>query len=391
VIDPEGREYIDCLSAYSAVNQGHCHPRIVGALVGQAQRCCLTSRAFVNDQFGPTCEYLSQTFGYEAVLMMNTGAEAVESALKIARRWGYEVKGIAPGEAVIVAAEQNFHGRTISIVTMSTDPDCRSGFGPFVPGFETVPYDDADALEELFKAKGENIAAFIVEPIQGEAGVYVPAEGYLRRVEALCREHNVLFIADEIQTGIARTGKMLAVDHEGVRPDIVTLGKAISGGTYPVSLVLADRAVMDVLTPGSHGSTFGGNPVACAVTRAALEVVKDEGLIARAAELGEYFRAQLNAIGSPVIKLVRGKGLLNAVVIEASELHGDQTALRVCYLMARDAQCAVLAKPTHDTIIRLAPPLTVDKADLDAIVATFARAVAAIGVTHPKDVPFVHQ
>ena len=357
VWDAEGKEYFDFLSAYSAVNQGHCHPRIVKALTDQAQKLTLTSRAFYNNVLGQYEKYITEFFGYDKVLPMNTGAEADETALKLIRKWGYKVKGIPQNEAKIIVAAENFHGRTITIISMSTDPEARNDFGPYTPGFITIPYNDTDALEAELK-KDKNIAGFIVEPIQGEAGVFVPDEGYLTKVAALCKEHNVLFVADEVQTGIARTGKMLAVDHEGVRPDVLILGKALSGGVIPVSAVLADDDIMLTIKPGEHGSTFGGFPLAGVVAMEALQVVIDENLVEKADKLGKIFRAEIAKIDSPMIELVRGKGLLNAVVIRPTN---GKTAMDVCIKMAENG---LLAKPTHDHIIRFAPPLVITEEEL---------------------------
>ena len=356
VWDVEGKQYFDFLSAYSAVNQGHCHPKIVDALADQARTLTLTSRAFYNDTLGLYEKYIAEYFGYDKVLPMNTGAEGDETALKLARKWGYEKKGIPEGEAKIIVCEGNFHGRTITVISMSTDPDARGGFGPYTPGFITVPYNDLDALEK--ELQDSNVAAFLVEPIQGEAGVYVPDDGYLARSYELCKKHNVLFIADEVQTGIARTGKLLACDHENVRPDILILGKALSGGVYPVSAVLADDDIMLCIQPGQHGSTFGGNPVAAKVAIAALEVVKDEKLADNAEYLGEIFRTEMRKIKSDMVSVVRGKGLLNAIVIRPK---GEKTAWDVCVKMKDNG---LLAKPTHDHIIRFAPPLVINETQL---------------------------
>ena len=356
VWDTDGKKYFDFLSAYSAVNQGHCHPKIVDAMVQQAQKLTLTSRAFYNSSLGEFEEYVAKYFGYDKVLPMNTGAEADETALKLCRKWGYMKKGIPANEAKIVCCNENFHGRTISIISMSTDPDAYEGFGPFTPGFIKVPYNDIEALEN--ELKDENVAGFIVEPIQGEAGVFVPDSGYLKKASELCKKYNVLFIADEVQTGIARTGKLLAVEHEGVRPDVVILGKAISGGVFPVSCVLADDDIMLCIKPGEHGSTYGGNPIAAKVAIAALEVVKNEKLADNAEELGAVFRNELAGIKSEMIELVRGKGLLNAVVIKPK---GGKTAWDVCVAMKENG---LLAKPTHGHIIRFAPPLTINKMEL---------------------------
>ncbi len=356
VWDVEGKKYFDFLSAYSAVNQGHCHPKIVDALAEQAKILTLTSRAFYNDVLGVYEKYITEYFGYDKVLPMNSGAEGDETALKLARKWGYDKKGIPDNEAKIIVCENNFHGRTITVISMSTDPDARGGFGPYTPGFITVPYNDLDALENALQ--DPNVAGFLVEPIQGEAGVYVPDDGYLTRSYELCKKHNVLFIADEVQTGIARTGKLLACDHENVRPDILILGKALSGGVYPVSAVLADDEIMLCIQPGQHGSTFGGNPVAAKVAIAALEVVKDEKLAENATILGEVFRSEMRKIKSDMITLVRGKGLLNAIVIEPK---GGKSAWDVCVKMKDNG---VLAKPTHDHIIRFAPPLVINETEL---------------------------
>ena len=356
VWDVEGKKYFDFLSAYSAVNQGHCHPKIVDALAEQARTLTLTSRAFYNDVLGVYEKYITEYFGYDKVLPMNSGAEGDETALKLARKWGYDKKGIPDNEAKIIVCENNFHGRTITVISMSTDPDARGGFGPYTPGFITVPYNDLDALENALQ--DPNVAGFLVEPIQGEAGVYVPDDGYLTRSYELCKKHNVLFIADEVQTGIARTGKLLACDHENVRPDILILGKALSGGVYPVSAVLADDDIMLCIQPGQHGSTFGGNPVAAKVAIAALEVVKDEKLAENATILGEVFRSEMKKIKSDMITLVRGKGLLNAIVIEPK---GGKSAWDVCVKMKDNG---VLAKPTHDHIIRFAPPLVINETEL---------------------------
>lgn len=369
VWDVEGKKYYDFLSAYSAVNQGHCHPRIVGALTRQAQQLTLTSRAFYNDRLGPYEKFLSDTFGYDKVLPMNTGAEAVETAIKITRKWAYERKGIAEDQAVIAVCENNFHGRTTTIISFSNDENARRNFGPYTDGFARIPYNDLEALEQLL-AQEPNMAGFLVEPIQGEAGVYVPDEGYLAKAKALCAKYNVLFVADEVQTGIARTGKMLACDHENVRPDIVILGKAISGGVYPVSAVLADDAVMGVIKPGQHGSTFGGNPLAAAVAVAALEVVREENLAKNAEDLGSLFRAKMQEYvdRSNIVTLVRGKGLLNAIVINDSE--DSSTAWDIC-LALRDN--GLLAKPTHGNIIRFAPPLVMDREQLLDCVSIITR------------------
>jgi len=351
VWDVEGKRYFDFLSAYSAVNQGHCHPKIISAMKEQAEVLTLTSRAFYNDQLGPYEKFITEYFGYDKALPMNSGAEGDETALKLARRWGYDVKGVPENKAKIIVCEGNFHGRTITIISMSTDPDSYKGFGPYTPGFEVVPYNDLPALEKALE--DPNAVGFLVEPIQGEAGVYVPDDGYLKKAYDLCKSKNVLFIADEVQTGIARTGKLLACDHEGVRPDILILGKALSGGVMPVSAVLADDEIMLVIKPGEHGSTFGGNPLASRVAVAALEVIRDEHLAENAEKLGEIFRAELNDFQHPMIELVRGKGLLNAIVIKPAN---GKEAWDVCLKMAENG---LLAKPTHRHIIRFAPPLVI--------------------------------
>ena len=357
--DVEGKRYFDFLSAYSAVNQGHCHPRIIGALKEQANRLTLTSRAFHNNLMGQFAEKVTSLFGFDKVLPMNSGAEGVETAIKIARKWGYDKKGIADNQAKIIVFDGNFHGRTTTIVSFSSDMSLNDRFRPFTPGFIRISYSDENALAHAIRE--ENVVAVLVEPIQGEAGVNVPKDGFLQAVRTLCTNHNVLFIADEIQTGIARTGKMLACDHEGVKPDILVLGKAISGGVYPVSAVLADNEVMEVMTPGSHGSTFGGNPLACAVAMAALDVVEEEALSNNAERLGDIFRAEMNKLVAecPVAVLVRGKGLLNAVVVNDSE-QGD-LAWRICLKLKDNG---LLAKPTHGNIIRFAPPLVMTESQL---------------------------
>ena len=356
--DPEGIRYFDFLSAYSAVNQGHCHPKIIKALTDQAQELTLTSPAFFNNKLGPYEKYITEYFGYDMLLPMNTGAEAVETAMKLARKWAYQVKGVEKDSAIIVFVENNFHGRTLAIVSASTDPDCYEGYGPFIPGIAKIPYNDANALKTYLEKHGKNVAAFIVEPIQGEAGVFVPDEGYLKACYELCKQHNVLFVADEIQTGIARTGKLLACDYENVRPDMLLLGKALAGGVLPVSAVLADREVMLTIKPGQHGSTFGGFPLACTVATAALQVVKDENLAQRAYDMGKIFRDELKKIDNPMLKLVRGKGLLNAIVVEPKN---NYEAWDVC-LKLKDK--GILCKPTHRHIIRLAPPLVIAEEQL---------------------------
>jgi len=353
--DVEGKKYYDFLAAYSAVNQGHCHPKIVDAMKKQAETLSLTSRAFYNDVLGKFEKFACEYFGFDKLLPMNTGAEAVETAIKICRKWAYEKKGIKEQEAQIVVAENNFHGRTTTIISFSNDEGARKDFGPYTPGFLKIPYDDTEALEKVLK-ENKDIAGFLVEPIQGEAGVYVPSEGYLKRAKDLCEKHNVLFIADEIQSGIARTGKLLAVDHENVKPDMITLGKAISGGVYPVSAVLARKDVMDVIKPGQHGSTFGGNPVAAAVAIAALEVVRDEKLSENSEKLGNLFRKEMNNYirDSKLVSRVRGKGLMNAIIINDSE--DSSTAWDICMALKENG---LLAKPTHGNIIRFTPPLVI--------------------------------
>ena len=369
VWDVEGKRYFDFLSAYSAVNQGHCHPKIVNALCQQAKTLTLTSRAFYNDCLGPYEKYITEYFGYDKVLPMNTGAEADETAMKLARRWGYKVKGIPENEAIIICCEGNFHGRTISIISMSTDPDSYGQFGPFTPGFVKIPYNDSAALEQTLEKLGDKVAGFLVEPIQGEAGVYVPNEGYLKKCYELCKKHNVLFIADEVQTGIARTGKMLACDHEGVKPDILILGKALSGGVIPVSAVLANDEIMLTIKPGEHGSTFGGFCLAGKVAMAALQVVKDENLEQKAEELGKIFREEMSKVKSDMIELVRGKGLLNAIVIKPKN---GKEAWDVCLKMK---ELGVLAKPTHQHIIRFAPPLVITKEQLLEAIELIKQAI----------------
>ncbi|MEM9142099.1 MAG: ornithine--oxo-acid transaminase [Bacteroidota bacterium] len=372
VWDVEGKQYFDFLSAYSAVNQGHCHPKIIAALQNQSERLTLTSRAFYNDMLGRYEQYLTGYFGFDKVLPMNTGAEAVETALKLARKWGYEKKGIPANKAKIVVCQNNFHGRTVTIISASNDPVATENFGPFTPGIVSIPYNDLYALEEV--VKDSNVAAFLVEPIQGEAGVYVPDAHYIAGAYALCKAENVLFIADEVQTGVARTGKLLAVDHAQVIPDILILGKALSGGVFPVSAVLANDTIMEVIRPGNHGSTFGGNPLACAVAIAAMEVVKEEHLAENAAYLGKIFRREMEVLvqKSPWVHLVRGKGLLNALVINDTE--DSATAWDICMGLKANG---LLAKPTHGNIIRFAPPLTMTEEQLlectDIIAKTLLR------------------
>lgn len=352
VWDVEGNRYYDFLSAYSAVNQGHCHPRIINTLIEQAKELTLTSRAFHNDKLGLAEKYTSEYFGYDKALFMNSGAEGVETAIKLARKWGYNKKKIPRNQAEIIVAKRNFHGRTTSIISASTDPLARKGFGPYMPGFNIIPYDDIEALREA--VENPNVCALLIEPIQGEAGIYVPQEGYLKTAERLCTEYNVLLVVDEIQTGLARTGKMLASDYEDVRPDMLILGKALSGGTYPVSVVLTDDDIMLTIKPGEHGSTYGGNPMACAIAMEALQVIKDEKLVDNAYKLGEMFRERMNVLvnNEELVESVRGKGLLNALVINDSE--DSETAWNICMELKKSG---LLAKPTHGNIIRFAPPL----------------------------------
>ena len=361
VWDVEGKKYYDFLSAYSAVNQGHSHPKIVDALVHQAKKLALTSRAFYNSNLGEYEKKITTLFGFDKVLPMNSGAEAVETAVKLARKWSYEVKGISENAAKIIVCENNFHGRTTTIVSFSNDPDANQNYGPFTPGFIKIPYNDIQALEEVLKNDAQNIAAFLVEPIQGEAGVYVPDENFLKNASELCKKNNVLFVADEVQTGIARTGKLIACHHENVQPDILILGKALSGGMYPVSAVLANNEIMNVIKPGQHGSTFGGNPIACAVAIAALNVVEEEKLSERAEELGKLFRAEIEKVieKTDLITKVRGKGLLNAILI--NDTPQSSTAWNLCLQLKENG---LLAKPTHGNIIRLAPPLVITEEQL---------------------------
>lgn len=368
--DIEGKKYFDFLSGYSAVNQGHCHPKIIQALIEQAQKLTLTSRAFHSDLLGTYSEYITNYFGYDKVLPMNTGVEAVETAIKLCRRWGYAVKGLKDGEAKIIVCENNFHGRTSTVISFSTDPSSYKQFGPYMPGFIKIPYNDLSALKTALQ--DNTVAGFLVEPIQGEAGVMVPDDGYLSGAKQLCSEANVLFIADEIQTGLCRTGKMLACDHEHVRADILILGKALSGGTLPVSAVLADDEIMLTIKPGEHGSTYGGNPLACKVAIASLEVLKEEKLAEKAAHLGDYFRAELVKMNSPFIKLVRGKGLLNAIVVN----HADKEAAWKLCLALKDN--GLLAKPTHGDKIRFAPPLIITKEQLDECIKIIAKSLEVL-------------
>jgi ornithine--oxo-acid transaminase len=365
--DVEGKRYYDFLSAYSAVNQGHCHPAIIKAMTDQAKTLTLTSRAFYNDCLGPYEKFITEFFGFDKVLPMNSGAEADETALKLTRKWAYKVKGIPENQAKIICCENNFHGRTISIISMSTDPDARKDFGPFTPGFITIPYNDIPELEKALE--DPNVAGFLVEPIQGEAGVYVPDAGYLSKAHALCKAKNVLFIADEVQTGIARTGKMLCCDHENVKPDVLILGKALSGGTFPVSAVLANDDIMLTIKPGEHGSTFGGNPIAAKIAIAALTVVKEENLCERAEKMGKLFRDELGKIKSDMIELIRGKGLLNAIIIKPKN---GKEAWDVCLKMCDNG---LLAKPTHGHIIRFAPPLVITEAQIMEAVEIIKKSI----------------
>lgn len=380
VWDPEGKEYIDMLSAYSAVNQGHCHPRIVATLVEQAQKLALSSRAFYNSVFARYAQMVTEMFSYESVLPMNTGAEAVETGVKLARKWAYVKKGVPEGKAIVLSVEGNFHGRTIGVISMSTDPESRGGFGPFLEGvgptfrdngtLRTIRFGVIEDLERALELYGEYVAGFLMEPIQGEAGIVVPPAGYLKEVRKLCTKHNVLLICDEIQTGLCRTGKMLCCEHENVRPDIVLLGKALSGGVYPVSAALADKEIMHCIQPGEHGSTYGGNPLGCAVSMTALRVLVEENLSDRAEYLGKIFREEMKALRSPLVKDVRGKGLLNAVVIDEEKSVKGRSAWQFCLLLKSRG---VLAKPTHVNIIRFAPPLVISEEDLRKAVGVIAE------------------
>lgn len=370
VWDVEGKRYYDFLSAYSAVNQGHCHPKIINALKEQAEELTLTSRAFYNDKLGVYEKYVTEYFGFDKVLPMNTGAEAVETAIKLSRKWGYEKKGIPPDEAKIIVCQNNFHGRTVTIISASNDPIATENFGPFTPGIISIPYNDLTALEKALDDK--NVAAFLVEPIQGEAGVYVPADDFIEKAYKLCKSNNVLFVADEVQTGVARTGKLLAVHYADIKPDVLILGKALSGGVLPVSAVLTDNEIMEVIRPGNHGSTFGGNPLACAVAIAALEVVKEERLAENAFRLGEIFREGMGQLISKtnLIKSVRGKGLLNAIVINDSE--DSSTAWDICVALKDNG---LLAKPTHGNIIRFAPPLVMTEEQLYECIEIISKTI----------------
>ncbi|KAJ9250120.1 hypothetical protein DTO207G8_6256 [Paecilomyces variotii] len=379
VWDPEGRHYLDFLSAYSAVNQGHCHPELVKALTDQASKLTLSSRAFYNDVFPKFAEFVTKFFGFDMVMPMNTGAEAVETGIKIARKWGYKVKGIPENQAVVLSAADNFHGRTFAAISMSSDPESRDNYGPYLPNIgSTIPgtdkpitFNDKAVLREAFEKAGSNLAAFLVEPIQGEAGIVVPDDDYLKEARKLCDEYNALLICDEIQTGIARTGKLLCHEWSGIKPDLVLLGKAISGGMYPVSCVLGRKDVMLTVEPGTHGSTYGGNPLGCAVAIRALEIVRDENMVENAERLGQLFRDGLKALQSPVIQTIRGKGLLNAIVIDESQT-GGHTAWDLCMLMKEKG---LLAKPTHQNIIRLAPPLVITEDEIKTALSIIEQAV----------------
>ncbi|KAK2805807.1 hypothetical protein FQN50_006083 [Emmonsiellopsis sp. PD_5] len=395
VWDPEGRSYLDFLSAYSAVNQGHCHPELVKALVDQASTLTLSSRAFYNDVFPKFAEFVTKFFGFDMVLPMNTGAEAVETGIKIARKWGYKVKGIPHDEAIVLSAENNFHGRTFAAISMSSDPESRENYGPYLPKIgSTIPgtnrpitFNDKSALREAFEKAGSNLAAFLVEPIQGEAGIVVPDDDYLQEARALCDKYNALLICDEIQTGIARTGKLLCHEWSGIRPDLVLLGKAISGGMYPVSCVLGRKDVMLTIEPGTHGSTYGGNPLGCAVAIRALEIIRDENMAERAEKLGHVFREGLAGIKNPIIQSIRGKGLLNAVVIDESRTNGH-SAWDLCLLMKEKG---LLAKPTHQNIIRFAPPLVITEDEIKSALAIIEQAVNELpnlkGAAEEKVIP----
>jgi ornithine--oxo-acid transaminase len=377
VWDVDGREYLDFLSAYSAVNQGHCHPKIIGALKSQAEKLTLTSRAFYNDQLGAFEEWLCTRFGFDRMIPMNSGAEAVETALKLARRWAYDVKGVSADRAKIIVCEGNFHGRTLGIISASTDPDSRGGFGPFLSGFEVIPYNDLPALKVALA--DPDVAGFLVEPIQGEAGVVVPSPGYLSGAAALCRDAKALFIADEVQTGLARTGRLFCCDHESVKPDLLIIGKALSGGVLPVSAVLSSNEVILTVKPGQHGSTFGGNPLACAVARAAVEVLFDEGLSERAEKLGQIFRSELETMRSPIVETVRGKGLLNAAVIRPHGKNGKgglKTAYDLCHEFADHG---LLAKQTHVHTIRFAPPLVISESELEQGLQVIKKVIRSSG------------
>ncbi|KAG5645125.1 ornithine aminotransferase [Asterophora parasitica] len=393
VWDPEGKEYIDMLSAYSAVNQGHCHPRIVATLVEQASRLTLSSRAFYNSVFGRFAQKITEMFKYDMVLPMNTGAEAVETSVKLARKWAYLRKGVPEGKAIVLSVEGNFHGRTLGIISMSTDPDSRLGFGPYLEGVgptfvdgaetRTIRFGNYEDVERALELHGKHVAAFLVEPIQGEAGIVVPDDGYLTKIHALCKKHNVLLICDEIQTGLCRTGKMLASQYDDIRPDMILLGKALSGGVYPVSAVLADKDVMLCIQPGEHGSTYGGNPLGCAVAITALDVLVEEKLADRAQALGEVFRSSVLALKSPLVKAVRGRGLLNAVVIDESKSLKGRSTWQFCLLLKSRG---VLAKPTHGNIVRFAPPLVISEEELKKAVRIIGECLAELDTAEiPKD------
>lgn len=371
VWDVEGKKYYDFLSAYSAVNQGHCHPKITKALTDQANTLALTSRAFYNNVLGDWEEYMTKLFGYDKMLPMNSGAEADETALKLIRKWAYKVKGIPENEAKIIVCDGNFHGRTITIVSMSSDPDAYNDYGPFTPGFVHVPFNDLERLEQ--ELKNPNVAGFLVEPIQAEAGVYVPDDGYLRKAANLCKKYNVLFAADEVQTGLGRTGKLLACDHENVRPDILILGKALSGGMYPVSCVLANNEIMLTIKPGEHGSTYGGNPIAARVAMAALDVIQDENLVENSNRMGEIFRKEMKAVDSKMIEIVRGKGLLNAIAVKPNN---GKTAWDVCLRLKENG---LIAKPTHEHIIRFTPPLIITEPELMEALEIIKRTFSEFG------------
>jgi len=372
VWDVEGKKYYDFLAAYSAVNQGHCHPKITRALVEQAQVLALTSRAFYNNVLGEWEEYMTKLFGYDKMLPMNSGAEADETALKLIRKWAYKVKGIPANQAKIVVCDGNFHGRTITIISMSSDPDAYNHYGPYTPGFVNIPYNNIERLEQ--ELKDPNVAGFLVEPIQAEAGVYVPEDGYLKKAADLCKKYNVLFVADEVQTGIGRTGKMLACDHENVRPDILVLGKAVSGGMYPVSCVLADDEIMLTIKPGEHGSTYGGNPIAAKVAMTAMDVIQEEKLIENSERLGEIFRSEIRAIDSQLIEIVRGKGLLNAVAIKPTN---GKSAWDVCLALKENG---LIAKPTHEHIIRFTPPLVITEEQLMDAIGIIKKTFKEMGI-----------
>jgi len=380
VWDPEGKRYFDFLSAYSAVNQGHCHPKIIQAMIDQAKKCTLTSRAFYNAVLPRFAKYITEYFGYDMVLPMNSGAEAVETALKLARKWGYMKKGIPYPDAIIISASGCFHGRTLAIISMSSDPECQSKFGPFIPGVVSVEYNSVDSLKDVLEKYGSKVAGFLVEPIQGEAGVYVPDDSYILECFNLCKKHNVLFIADEIQTGLCRTGKLLACDWIGIKPDIVILGKALSGGTYPISCILADKDIMLCIKPGEHGSTYGGNPLAASIAITSLEVLKEEKLAERANEMGEMFRNGLREMKCPYVTTIRGKGLLNVIIIDENY---EYSAWEICLLLK---ERGLLAKPTHENIIRLAPPLIITKEQIQESLGIIKGVLEDIGKMSHEDI-----